>query len=260
MSVILAGTVAGLYAATVIGVQRWNVNRLRRQSGGFPTLRRLDWDTLFKDLLPSQPGPRDDAVPATLPGGTPTPESLRRPVDPGLAARRELLLKIVTGVATDQSFDEGATAGLSGSQLEWMKTLSLVQTRPLDALRALETTRPSSAAELYLREHLRLLHRTHAVNLEMSVFAAKRRAAIGLARFGDAPCLYFVRALASSMIGLNRATIDDMARAVYFSQQAPFYVNAVLEVPYVEEARPALTFQCRHSLDAGPGAAGRAGT
>ena len=57
---------------------------------------------------------------------------------------------------------------------------------------------------------------------------------------------------ASSLVGFNRAAIDDLARAVYFSRQSPFYVHAVLESPFLQEARPELVFQCRHSLSCPP--------
>jgi hypothetical protein len=48
-------------------------------------------------------------------------------------------------------------------------------------------------------------------------------------------------------VGLNRAAIDDLGRAVYFSRQAPFYCRAVLDTPFLQEARPELVFRCREA-------------
>jgi hypothetical protein len=47
---------------------------------------------------------------------------------------------------------------------------------------------------------------------------------------------------------MNRAAIDDLARAVYFSRQATFYLRAVVDAPYIEEVRPVLAYQCRTAL------------
>ena len=51
----------------------------------------------------------------------------------------------------------------------------LVRAQPDLALQRLDPAWPTTAAQLYLREYLRLVHRTHALNLEVSVFCAKRR-------------------------------------------------------------------------------------
>lgn len=139
---------------------------------------------------------------------------------------------------------------VTGGDGAWLETLALFHRDPDAALRKLEAAHPASAQELYLREYLRLTRTTTAMNLELQIFASKRRIAVALSRFGDAPCLYFVRAMASSMVGLNRQAIDDLARAVYFSHQHPFYVQAVLDSPTIAEARPALAFLCRQAMDA----------
>ena len=64
-------------------------------------------------------------------------------------------------------------------------------------------------------------------------------------RFGDAPALYFARAHASSLLGFHQSVLDDLGRAVFFSREAPFYVEAVLSMPFVQELRPPLAVACR---------------
>lgn len=249
MSVLWAFGAASLYAAAVVGVHRWNVRRLRNV-GGFSALERLDWDTLIAELLPTVPGHAPADVPDTLPSGDPTPARLLMRPAPGAEARRRLLASVIVGGQVDDFEERAEEAGFGGAELTWLLLLRQVRHEPEGALAALEQTRPTSVAEVYLREYLRLTQRIHSGNLELTVFGSKRRLSFALSRFGDQPCLYFARALASSRVGLNRATIDDMARAVYFSRQAPFYLHAVLDTPYISEARPALTYQCRHALDA----------
>ncbi|MHB8874208.1 MAG: hypothetical protein ACYC8T_11020, partial [Myxococcaceae bacterium] len=157
---------------------------------------------------------------------------------------------ILEAVAHGVSVDEPSLlgAGFSGGQAKWLRTVSLSAADPVQALERLPLSGVGSAAELYLRERLLLEHRTGAVNLELAVFSTKRRLTQGLLRFGEQPALFFVRAMASSLLGFNNAAIDDLARAVYFSRQSAFYLKAVVETPYIEEARPALARQCRLTL------------
>ncbi len=245
VSVFLAAGAAGAYVVGVVGLHRLNVRRLRRASGGFPPLAWVDWDALFAGLLPAPSGPGEAGGPAVH-GGGPSPSLLTGTHGPGVLSR----LGMLRAVAAGQPVEEGALAasGFSGGQARWLRTLSLLGARPDEALERLLAADVGSAAELYVRERLLLLHRTHSFNLELSVFSTKRRLTLGLQRFGEAPTLYFVRAMASALIGFNRAAIDDLARAVYFSRQAPFYLRAVAATPYIEEARPALAKQCRLAL------------
>jgi len=241
-SFLFAGGVACAYLASVIGLHRLNVRRQRKQSGGFQTLGWLDWDTLFDGLDGlDRLGP--PAADARAFGGGPLPAL---PGQAGAEDRRALLLALSLG----NEVGEGPLShAFSGGQLEWLTTLIDVARRPERALERLEAAELSTPAELYLRERLRLQHRTHALNLELSVFSAKRRLTQGLNRFGEHPALFFARAYASALIGFNQTAIDDMARAVYFSRQASFYARAVAETPYIDEARPALAQQCRLALE-----------
>ncbi|MBI3183005.1 MAG: hypothetical protein HYZ28_12785 [Myxococcales bacterium] len=246
MSLLLAGGVALGYATAVIGLHRLNVHRMRTAAGGFPTLAWLDWDTLLEGLVPDG---IDSAQPPPSPvlGGGPPPAALSR--GPG-DNRRAALLELVQGERVPE--ERFSSAGFSGGQLEWLLTLSHLAPEPSRALALLESRAPDTAAELYLREHLRLSSRVHAANLELQVFSTKRRLGLGLARFGEHPSLFYARAHASALLGFNSSAIDDLARAVYFSRQATFYLRAVTSSPYIEEVRPALAQQCRLALDPGP--------
>jgi hypothetical protein len=247
VSILVAGTVAGAYAALVLGAHRWNVWRRRVKSGGFGALERLDWDALLQGLLPTLPGEVDPQVPAQLPSGLPTPALLRASLPPEAEPRRALLLQIVAGAAHVTEPAAFLEAGYSGGEARWLSILAMLKRNPDQALEKMTQQRVTSAQELYLREHLRLTRTLNPLNLEVGVFASKGRLAAGLARYGEVPCLYLCRALASSKVGFNRAAIDDLARAVYFSGQAPFYLRLVLDTPFLTEARPALVFQCRQT-------------
>ncbi len=216
---------------------------MRAQAGGFPTLQRLDWQSLMSGLLPSAPGP----VPQ---GPSELPPMLRALPGREAEARHAMLTAIVAGARVDPSLFE--SAGFSGGESQWLTTLALVQARPHEALDRLFASRPGTSAEVYLREHLFLQHRINPLNLELSVFATKRRLAAALGRFADAPTLFFARAQASARLGFNQAVLDDLARAVYFSRHAPFYLRVVTELPWVSEARPALYQQCFALLTAAP--------
>jgi|SRR5919198_5132086 hypothetical protein len=247
MSVLLAAAAATMYAATMVGVHRLGVARRRVRAGGFHSLQRLDWDSLLEGLLPSGDFTRGDAPGRVLTGDA-TPALLRRTPASGAEARHRLLVELVLGAPLRDLDARARGAGLAGGALEWVRTLTLAHADPDTALERLDRARPTAAPEVYLREYLGLVHRTNALNLELSVFGAKRRLAGALVRFGDRPCLYFARALASSCAGMNAAAIDDLARAVYFSHQAPFYLRAVVDTPFIEEVRPVLAHQCREAL------------
>jgi hypothetical protein len=242
VSVLFVGGVGAAYLVIAIGLHRLNLRRLRLASGGFRTLHWLDWDSLLEGLLPAGPGDAGAPCPAAL-GGGPAPAVLSTLPAKGAEPRHALLRALVAGHSLEAAALE--TAGFSGGEATWLHTLSLVAGEPEQAIERLLLTEPESAAQVYLRERLLLGHRTHSFNLELAVFASKRRLGRALVRFGDQPPLYFARALASSLVGLNNAAIDDLARAVYFSRQSNFYLRAVVETPLIDETRPALARQCR---------------
>ncbi len=244
-SFLFAGGVACAYVASVIGLHRLNVWRQRKQAGGFRTLDWLDWDTLLEGLLP--PPELPGAFEGRPFGGGPAPSLLSGRPEPAHSARRELLSALVQGISIGE---EQLSHAFSGGQLEWLATLRHVSAQPERALERLKAAELSTAAELYLREYLRLSLEVNPLNLELAVFSTKRHLTQGLERFGEHPALFFVRARASARIGFNQSAVDDLARAVYFSRQAPFYLLAVTETPYIEEVRPALVQQCRRALDA----------
>ncbi len=219
MSVVWASAAAGVYAAAMIGFHRWNVRRKRRVAD-LRCLQLLDWGALLEGLWPSGDGPGDEA-------------------------RRALLLSMQTQESMSDLDARALALGFTGGERRWLALVRLAKTRPDEAFRQLEASRPATAAEAYLREYLRLTSATGRVNLEVNAFVAKRRLLAAMERFGDVPALYFARALASANVGMNKAALDDLGRAVYYSRQAPFYVQAVLQTPWIAEARPALVYQCR---------------
>ena len=231
------------YIGAVIGIHRLNIARMRRSAGGFKVLERIDWEALIAGLIPKAASVAARGTLA-LSDGSPMPRTLAETDD---SPRRKLLRQIIIGQPSEISEAAAVDAGFSGGEARFVHTLSLVRTAPKRALDVLETMRCDTAPEVYLREHLFLSERVNALNLELSAFNVRRRLRDAIARYGDSPPLYFARARAAAILGLNRRAIDDLARAVYFSQQAPFYVAAVLDTPYIAEARPPLVFQCRQS-------------
>lgn len=246
VSAWFASTVVSGYIAAVVGIHRFNVWRMRRAAEGFTALDRLDWDALLSGLLPDPP--RSTRASLKLEDGSPSPLRLEELSNPRARFLKELLFG--AGSSEPPSDVAFAEAGLSGGEASWAKTLWQARRAPEQALQWLEQAKVETAAEVYLREHLALSHQTNIFNRELVSYESTRRLNAAIARFGDRPELYFARARAKALIGSNRKAIDDLARAVYFSRQAPFYLAAVLDTPYVAEARPPLAFQCRQALDA----------
>lgn len=245
MSLLVTSSVAVAYAGAVVGLHRLAVYRRRALAQGFSTLRWLDWSTLLEGLAP--PGDVDtDARVPTPPEGGPAPERLRRRVEASAEPRRQALVALVGGAPLE--VDALAAAGFSGGEAAWLQLLSRVRSAPLTVLEHLQRTPAESVAEVYLREWLVLRHGVGVFDLEWAVFGVKRRLNHALGRFGDGPALYFARAGASGLLGFTGAALDDLARAVYFSGGAGFYVQAVLGLPFIEDARPALSRACRDGL------------
>lgn len=244
MSAAWASGIAAAYAVGVVGYHRWRVLRHRAEAGGFPTLSRLDWDSLLSGFLPD----KSDAL-VEVPGpqeGGPAPMALRYAPTPETQTRHDTLCALVSGVPLTASVIDNA--GFSAGEARWLSTLVRARHEPARALDDLESVPAATLAEVYLREYLFLQTQVGPVNLEWAVYSSKRRLLRAFKRFPDAPPLYFVRARASALLGSNSLALDDLARAVYFSKQAPFYLRAVLDTPYAHEARPALVQQCRQSL------------
>jgi hypothetical protein len=241
MSLLLAAGVAAAYAGGVVGLHRYAVHRRRASAQRYSTLAWLDWDTLLAGLLPA-PLTMEATGPSPKEGG-PVPRVLRRPPsDPEM----DLLSALVSGgLVTPEAL---RASPFSGGEARWLALLAGFREDPLMALAELEATPPGSVAEAYFREWLALRHTPTLFNVELVVFGSKRRLNHALIRFGEAPALYFARAGASGLLGLTGAVLDDLARAVYFSREAPFYCLAVAQLPFVEEVRPALARACREAL------------
>jgi hypothetical protein len=234
--------VAFAYAAAVIGLHRIQVSQSRRRAEGFPSLQWLDWDLLLHSLLQNHDGPGPVRLPRQVPGGGPLPRVLCRPVLESDTSKRELLCALFEGLPVSEAQLE--QAGCRGEALSWVKTLKAALWVPDRAVELLAADSSATVAHVYLREYLELTCRVNAFNLEWAVFRSKRRLTSAIARFGEQPSLFFVRALASSLLGFNQQAIDDLARAVYFSQQSPFYIEAVLHARFIEKSRAALYHQC----------------
>jgi hypothetical protein len=241
MSLYLTGGVALAYAAGVVTVHRVALSRRRKLADGYPTLRWLDWDALLAGVLPPAE-PLDRAVSAPLEGGPPPRVLARAP-----SHETKLLEALLQGLPVQlEAFQEAA---FSGGEARWLGVLSRVREEPRLVLEELEAGPANTAGEAYLREWLAFEYLVNPLNLELVTFSSKRRINLALRRFGDQPSLYFIRARASSMLGWNQAVLDDLARAVYFSNQSPFYLQAVTRMPFVEEVRPALVRACQEALD-----------
>lgn len=241
MSLFLTGGVALAYAAGVVGVHRATVFRRRALAQGYPTLHWLDWDTLLGGVLPpAELVPR--ASPTPVEGG-PVPRVLQRET-----GSRELgLLEALVRGQPVQS-EAFAEVTFSGGEAKWLGLLAWLREEPGRVLETLRTAPADSVAEAYLREWISLQYEVTPLNLELATFGAKRRLSDAMRRFGEHPALYFARARASSLLGFTQSVLDDLARAVYFSRQAPFYLEAVTRMPFVEEVRPALARACREAL------------
>lgn len=241
MSLYLTGGVALAYAAGVVTVHRVSISRRRKLAHGYPTLRWLDWSALFQGVLP--PAERVKRLLPTAIEGGPAPLALARELTREVA----LLEGIVRGTPLQlEAFQE---ARFSGGEARWLELLSRVREEPRRVLEELEATPANTAAEAYLREWLALEYDVSPLNLELMTFGAKRRINQALRRFGDQASLYFIRARASSLLGFTGAVLDDLARAVYFSRQAPFYLQAVTQMSFVEDVRPALVRACQEALE-----------
>lgn len=242
MSLWLTGGVAAGYATGLIGLHRLTVFRRRASAGNYPSLHWLDWDTLLASVLPdASTGTAEAPAP---PEGGPPPSLLTRE---GTGRELELLRALVKGLPV--SADAFAEASFSGGEARWLGALTSLRTEPMRVLERIEATPIDSVAEVYLREWLVLEHTVTPLNLELQSFTSKRRINDAMNRFGEHPALSFARARASALLGFTNAVLDDLARAVYFSRQAPFYVQAVASMPFVEDVRPALARACREVID-----------
>ncbi len=221
----------------MVGIHRGIVARRRKQAGQYPTLAWLDWGTLLQGVLPDAPVV-ERALPRVVEGG-PTPTILARA--PSHEVR--LLEALVSGASVQaEAFVE---ASFSGGEAKWLGLLSWLREEPERVLEELSASPAETTAHVYLREWLTLQHEVNPLNLELMSFGAKLRINRALRRFGEQPALYFIRARASSLLGFSHQVVDDLARAVYFSRQSRFYLQAVTQLPFIEELRPALIRACR---------------
>jgi hypothetical protein len=242
VSLVVTGGVALAYTVGVVGVHRYTVWRRRAKAGNYPALDWLDWDTLFAGLWPSSLAAPQGKSPKE---GGPAPRCLSTPPPAGREAAAALLQQVIDGVPNGAATFE--QAGFSGGEARWLAELSAREAQPRAVLERLASQPPVSAAEAYFFEWLSLRLDVTPLTVEWEVYAIKRRLAAAMHRFGDVPALYFARAHASALLGFTQSVIDDLGRAVFFAREAPFYVDAVLAMPFVQELRPPLGRACREA-------------
>jgi hypothetical protein len=207
--------VFGFAAAVFVGyrVALW---RQVREVGGLKVLERLHWETLLEEL----------------------PEP----------SRQEVLGQLLAGQSAAVLEEVWGRSGVSVDPADWIRILVQAVRTPRDALATLRARTGGSAKETYLTWQLTLGHDVGAVLPELTCLRAKHALGQALARFGPLPALFGARALASAKMGRIPAAIDDLARAVYYSNQGTFFLRAVLDTPYIESVRPGLVQRCREAL------------
>jgi hypothetical protein len=223
MSLLAVGAAVAAYAAGVVGVHRVAVARRRSAGAGYASLRRLDWATLFHGL-----GPEYQWVEFVSPDERGGPALLQ-------------------SIAMGHVLEPAALASFDPEQQRRLSALMKIRTAPDELLDELRSRPPESLSDAYLREWLELERAVTPFNLELALFTSKQRLRVALARFGHAPALYLARARTSSLLGFNQLVLDDVARAVYFSRQAPFYLQVVLDMPLAASLRPALVRACEEA-------------
>ncbi|MER2563956.1 MAG: hypothetical protein ABTQ32_24710 [Myxococcaceae bacterium] len=242
MSLVFTGGVALAYTVGVVGIHRWSVWRRRTKAENYPPLDWLDWDTVLSGAWP-MPQTRTPLTGVAPREGGPAPRCLSVPPPEGRTAAQSLLVRLTQGERLESAAFEAA--GFSGGEARWLAGVSERVEAPVALLGRLQSQPPVSAAEAYVVEWLSLRHLVTPLNVEWQVYASKRRLSVAIRRFGDVPALYFARAHASSLLGFTQSVLDDLGRAVFFSREAPFYVEAALAMPFVQELRPPLARACR---------------
>lgn len=123
----------------------------------------------------------------------------------------------------------------------------------LAALRRLGGSR-ASASLAYLDAQIRLAHLVTPLNVEVLGISALWSLRRALRRFGPTPELHLGLAHAHAMLGQLNAALDELGRAVYYANGAPFYTELVLASEFVERARPRLRQECLARRGEGPAA------
>ncbi len=244
MSFALPLSVGAAYAFGLVGFHRWNVYRTRRNARFYPTLEWIDWDTVLSGVLSTPDGMGQPAL--TPYSGGPSPRALATS-SATHRKKHDVLSALVSGNAVHESLWE--TSGFSGGEARWLQLVGESRHAPELALERMERTPVADVADAYWRTLLSIRLRPSPLNVEWFVFSNTRQVNRWLQRFGDHPGLYFIRAKLASLLGRNAAVLNDLARAVYFSREAPFYLHVVTQSGFVDDVRPALAKACRAALE-----------
>lgn len=128
------------------------------------------------------------------------------------------------------------------------------------AARARKLLRRAGATQSYaepgaraLWAHTVLVYFTHPLNLEFALFRTDRLLRRGLSENNNSPLLFYELAHACAHRGRTDEAVDHLARALYFSNGARFYLRPVLEVPEIARIKPALVAQVRAQFPDGAG-------
>jgi hypothetical protein len=279
----IAALLATGYLVVMFVLHRIRLRHCHTNGPSLDLLRRFDYRALWDELLPDEPQPGAPAPCADAPAAprayAQSPWELERPpshrelrdallggscpeIDPGDAqarwlgchfAIRRVLLGDLDGAAALAarlpSIDSQRM--LASIDLARAERRQAVRDRAgarravLSALARAEGSRESSAGLSYLSAHLRLAWLTDEINLEQSALGTLVRLRRALRRFGERPCLHYAKAHAEALLGRHEEALDELGRALYFSQGDPFYARPILECPFVARERPALFAQCR---------------
>ncbi len=244
MSLYLTGGVAVAYAAGVVTVHRVDRRPPPRHRAGLPhaALARLGLAAAGRAAARASRAaralPRAASREDLRPGCWPAPR----------AARWSCWSALVKGDPVQlEAFGEAA---FSGGEARWLGLLSRIREEPRRVLEELEVTPANTPAEAYLREWLAFEHDGDAPQPradDLRGQAADQPLAAPLRRPGGALLHPRPGQLAGRLHPGGRSMTSPAPSTS--PGRHPFYLQAVTQMPFVEEVRPALVRACQEALE-----------
>jgi hypothetical protein len=234
--------VAGAYTSSVIAIHRLSLWHRRKRGQGYRSLAWLDWHCLVDGLWKVLEGQPAETVISSQGASIELTVAAA-----GEEQKRKVIVDLVKGVPCSER--RIVEAGFTESDLVWVSLLAQLKDNPDHVIAQLEHGNNSSLRYVYLYNWIELNHQLNGLNLEWKVFQSKVRLGRALDRLGEQAPLYFLRAQAAAELGQNSTMVDELARAVYFSREARFYLEAVQTLELVREERPALFLLCEKGLE-----------